>query len=98
MIVDSNVEAVYFETTGADPAQMQGYSAWEKYQVTLPVTITCGNESQTITFDLGDEILYEGDSISKTSTGIELPTYVGLNTITTGSENQPFVYIKYMGL
>lgn len=98
MIVDSDVEAVYFETTGAEPAQMQGYSAWEKYQVTLPVTITCGDETQTITFDLGDEILYEGDSISKTSTGIELPTYVGLNTITTDSENQPFVYIKYMGL
>lgn len=98
MIVDSDVEAEYFQTTGADPAQMQGYSAWEKYQVTLPVTITCGNESQTITFNLGDEILYEGDSISKTSTGIELPTYVGLNTITTDSENQPFVYIKYMGL
>lgn len=98
MIVDSDVEAVYFETTGADPAQMQGYSAWEKYQVTLPVTISCGDESQTITFDLGDEILYVGDSISKTSISIELPTYVGLNTITTDSENQPFVYIKYMGL
>ena len=98
MIVDSDVEAEYFETTGADPAQMQGYSAWEKYQVTLPVTISCGDESQTITFDLGDEILYEGDSISKASTGVELPTYVGLNTITTDSENQPFVYIKYTGL
>lgn len=98
MIVDSTVEAVYFETTGVYGAQQSGYSAWEKYQVTLPVTISCGDESQTITFDLGDEILYEGDSISKTSTGIELPTYVGLNTITTDSENQPFVYIKYMGL
>ena len=98
MIVDSDVEAEAFATTGVSPEDMAGYSAWEKYQVTLPVTISCGDETQTITFDLGDEILYEGDSISKTSTGIELPTYVGLNTITTDSENQPFVYIKYMGL
>lgn len=98
MIVDSDVEAEAFATTGVSPEDMAGYSAWEKYNVTLPVTISCGNESQTITFDFGNEILYEGDSISKTSTGIELPTYVGLNTITTDSENQPFVYIKYMGL
>ena len=98
MIVDSDIEPTYFETTDVYPADQSGYSAWERYQVTLPVTINCGDESQTITFNLGDEILYEGDSISKTSTGIELPTYVGLNTITTDSENQPFVYIKYMGL
>ena len=98
MIVDSDVEAESFTTTGCSPVNMSGYSAWEKYNVTLPVTITSGTQSQTITFDLGDSMLYENDTVSMASTSTTLPSYVGLNMIEVDSDNKPYVYIKYTGL
>lgn len=97
-IVDANEEAESFTTTGCSPVNMSGYSAWEKYNVTLPVTITSGTQSQTITFDLGDSMLYENDTVSMASTSTTLPSYVGLNMIEVDSDNQPYVYIKYTGL
>lgn len=97
-IVDSDVTAEAFTTTNVSPTNMSGYSAWEKYSVTLPITIASGNQSQTTTIDLNGSFLHENDSVSMTSTGISLPSYVGLNTITVDSENQPWVYIKYIGL
>lgn len=97
-IVDSDVEAESFTTTGCSPVNMSGYSAWEKYNVTLPVTITSGTQSQTITFDLGDSMLYENDTVSMASTSTTLPSYVGLNMIEVDSDNKPYVYIKYTGL
>jgi hypothetical protein len=95
MIVDPDVEAVYFQTTGADPAQMQGYSAWEKYQVTLPVMVSCADQSQIITFDLND-FLYSDDTISKSSTGVNIPTYAGITDISLMCEVAPTeMYIRY---
>ena len=98
MIVDSDVEAEHFQTTGAVPAQMQGYSAWEKYAVTLPLTISCGNQSQTITIDLNGEFLGPEDTLTYTASHVTIPTYSGTNTITTESDIQPSeVYIEYTG-
>lgn len=97
-IVDADTTVYDFTTTDCSPTNISGRSAWEKYSVTLPITIASGDQSQTITIDLNGSLLYENDSVSMTSTGISLPSYVGLNTITVDSENQPWVYIKYTGL
>jgi hypothetical protein len=95
MIVDSDVEAEAFVTTGVTPKDMAGYSAWEKYNVTLPITISCGNESQTININI-DAPLGQSDTISKTSTGIDIPTYSGKNRIDVNTTVTPSeVYIKF---
>ena len=98
MIVDSDVEAEEFTTTGAVPCDMNGYSAWEKYSVSLPVTISSRGQTQTVTVDLGDSFLGAGDTISLSDTHTAVPTYSGTNTITVDSEVQPSeMYIKYVG-
>lgn len=95
MIVDSDVEAEAFATTGASPEDMAGYSAWEKYNVSLPINIYCEGQTQTVTFDLGESFLGEEDSISFADSQITIPTYVGTNTISADSTIQPEMYIKY---
>ncbi|SEH42278.1 hypothetical protein SAMN02910265_00589 [Ruminococcus flavefaciens] len=98
MIVDSDVEAEEFTTTGAVPCDMNGYSAWEKYNVSLPVNISSRGQTQTVTVDLGDSFLGAGDTISLADTHTAIPTYSGTNTITVDSEVQPSeMYIKYVG-
>ncbi len=98
MIVDSDVEAEEFATTGADPCNMTGYSAWEKYNVSLPVNISSRGQTQTVTVDLGDSFLGAGDTISLADTHTAIPTYSGTNIITVDSEVQPTeMYIKYVG-
>lgn len=95
-IVDSDVVADDFVTTGIWPSNISGDSAWEKYTVTLPVTVTSGNQSQTVTLDLGDSLLEANDTISFSDTHVSIPTYSGANTITVDSEVQPSeMYIKY---
>ena len=100
MIVDSDVEAVYFETTGADPAQMQGYSAWEKYQVKVSVVVynnaVPGEAALWVKKDIPvDDFLYDGDSVSLTSSSVDITTFEGWNSIVVDSDVQPTIYIKY---
>jgi hypothetical protein len=65
MIVDSDVEAVDFETTGVYPVNMAGYSAWEPYRQVVTVTVNFTNkftgESESVTTALQD-MLYSNDS------------------------------------
>lgn len=98
MIVDSDVVAEPFTANVYQDTPITGVSCWEKYTVSLPITISCDNQSQTITFDLGGEKLFANDTISFTSTGIALPSYVGDNIWSADTENKPYVYIKYTGL
>ena len=96
MIVDSDVEAEEFTTTGAVPCDMNGYSAWEKYNVSLPVNISSRGQTQTVTVDLGDSFLGAGDTISLADTHTAIPTYSGKNVITVDTDIQPSeMYIKY---
>lgn len=98
MIVDSDTEAEQFATTGVSPANMSGYSAWEKYNVTLPVRITGGSSSQTVAVDLGESFLGAEDTISFADTHTFIPTYSGRNVITVDTDIQPSeMYIKYIG-
>ena len=96
MIVDSDVEAEYFETTGADPAQMQGYSAWEKYHayIGLITRNEDGSLSQRITINL-DDLMSMGDTISNTSTTTDMPTFEGWNTFEVLADGDVEVYVKY---
>jgi hypothetical protein len=97
MIVDSDIEAEAFATTGVYPKDMAGYSAWEPYAVTIPITISSEDQSQTITITVEDP-LEETDMISLSSTQIDIPTYLGVNMITVDTEVRPSeMYIKFLG-
>lgn len=97
MIVDSDVEAEYFETTGAVPAQMQGYSAWAKYNISLPIITYKSDYSQAqrVVIDLGESYLEAGDTLTMADTGVTVPTFEGENIINVDSAIQPNMYIKY---
>lgn len=96
MIVDSDVAAEEFTTTGVYPVNMSGYSAWEKYSVSLPINISSRGQTQTVAVDLGDSFLGAGDTISLADTHTAIPTYSGKNVITVDTDIQPSeMYIKY---
>lgn len=100
-IVDSDEEAEEFTTTGVSPTNMTGYSAWEKFKVTVQVrAYALDDEGQPTglaknTIIELDDFLYDGDSISLTSTSIDILTFEGWNTIEVLSDIQPTLYIKY---
>lgn len=98
MIVDSTEEAESFTTTGCSPVNMTGYSAWEKYTATLPITISNESESQTVVIEL-EYLLEQNDEVSLDSTSVNLPTYVGTTEYTLDSEVSPSeMYLKYNGV
>lgn len=95
MIVDYDMQAESFTST-IDGSSFTGVTCWEPYHVDLPLTITSGAQSTTVTIDLGDSPLGVGDTIDYTTTEISIPTYEGSNTITAGTTVQPSsMYIKY---
>lgn len=57
---------------------------FEPYGYKIP--ITCGGETTNIYLD---SPLYEGDSISLSTAGVEIPTVEGENTLTVGTTVQP---------
>ena len=100
-IVDADAEVYDFTTTDCSPTNMSGYSAWKKYQVTVQVrAYALDDEGQptglakNTSIEL-DDFLYDGDSISLTSTSIDILTFEGWNTIEVLSDIQPTIYIKY---
>lgn len=65
---------------------------YEPYGYKIP--ITCGGVTTDIY--IGDSPLYDGDTISMTDTGIEIPTAYGNNVLTVDTTVQPSnVYIEY---
>ena len=96
MIVDYDVQAVAFTANVSGDSPITGVTCWEPYHVDLPLTITSGAQSTTVTIDLGDSTLGAGDTIDYTTTQISIPTYEGSNTITAETTVQPSsMYIKY---
>lgn len=61
----------------------------------LPVTVTQGNNSQTVVIPINAP-LTENQSVSMESTGISIPTYNGQTTISVASQVQPTMKIQYM--
>lgn len=94
MIVDYDTVAVPFDIV-TTYGQLTGVSCWEPYSATLPLTITDGENSTTVTIKL-DNLLYADDAISLASTAVDIPTYAGDTTITANTDAQPSeAYIKY---
>lgn len=61
------------------------------YGYEIPLTIN--NTPQT--FYIGDSLLTEGETISKTSTGVDIELFEGENTVSTTLSNKPTMEIKY---
>ena len=96
MICATEVEAEEFETSGLR-YDIAGESAWEPYKVTLPLTISSGENERTVNIDLGGAFLEAGETVSLSDTHTAVPTYIGVNTITAGTEIQPEeMYVKYI--
>jgi hypothetical protein len=79
---------------------MEGYSAWEKYQVNVSVVVynnaVPGEAALWTKTDIPvDDFLYDGDSVSLTSSSVDITTFEGWNSIVVDSEVQPTIYIKY---
>ena len=74
-IVDSDEEAEEFTTTGCSPTNMTGYSAWEKYQSVVSISVkftnVVDNTSTTLTKTV-PSLLYSSDFVDFTE---DLPTY-----------------------
>jgi len=98
MIVPADTPNTQFSVTTilADSPIISGESCWEPYKVTLPLTITHGEQSTAISIDLGTEFLGENDTVDFTTTHITIPTYSGANTITADTDIQPSeMYAKF---
>lgn len=97
MIVDYDVVAEPFDVDyDAEMNRLRGVTCWEPYRVTLPLTISNGSQSTTVTIDLGTDFLGADETIDFTSTHMSIPTYSGINVISVDSGIQPSgMYLKY---
>lgn len=77
--IDDNLENVMLWKGSSD------VSAYELYGCKIP--IVCGGEITNIY--IGDSKLYDGDTISYSDTGVEIPTINGINTLTVNTAVQP---------
>ena len=95
MIVDASVEAQPF-TNRDYYIQFSGVTCWEPYKLSLPVTVRSGSNSAVVYIDLNGSPLGENDTASLTDSGINIPTFSGINTIDADSPVRPSeMYIKY---
>lgn len=60
----------------------------------IPLTVSDGTNTTTVNVPI-DAPLTESDTATRTSTGVDIPTYVGTNTISTTFENKPEMTITY---
>lgn len=70
------------------------YIADDSTKYAVPVVVTSGNDTYYYVFSLTAP-LSTGDVISKTSTGVNIPTYSGTNVLTVDTPTLPQIYIKY---
>lgn len=61
---------------------------------TIPVIVSSGGSSQTTTFTV-NKPLELSDSLTLSSTGVDIPTSSGENTLTVNTESKPIVSILY---
>lgn len=67
------------------------------YGYQIPLTISQQGEQSDKTYDIyiGDSPLTEGETVSKTSTGVDIELFNGENTVSTTLYNKPAMEIKY---
>jgi hypothetical protein len=62
----------------------------------VPLTISQqGQPDKTVDIYIGDSPLTEGETVSKTSTGVDIELFEGENTVSTTLYNKPTMEIKY---
>jgi hypothetical protein len=62
----------------------------------VPLTISQqGQSDKTVDIYIGDSPLTEGETVSKTSTGVDIELFEGENTVSTTLYNKPAMDIKY---
>ena len=96
MIVDYDVVAEPFTVDISGGETLSGVTCWEYYHHTIPITLSCGDETTTINYTTIDS-LGQDEYIDMLNTGIDIPTYAGANIIEVETDVKPSVYIKYKG-
>lgn len=62
----------------------------------VPLTISqAGQTDKSVDIYIGDSPLTEGETVSKTSTGVDIELFEGENTVSTTLYNKPKMEIKY---
>ena len=85
---DVNTISVTKGSTAPDHYIPHGYQ--------IPLTISQqGQPNKTIDIYIGDSPLTEGETVSKTSTGVDIELFEGSNTVDTTLYNKPDMEIKY---
>ena len=64
------------------------------YQIPLTVSQQ-GQPDKTVDIYIGDSPLTEGETVSKSSTGVDIELFEGENTVSTTLYNKPTMEIKY---
>lgn len=97
MIVDSDVVADPFTVDISGGGTLSGVSCWKYYHHTIPITLSCGDETTTINYTTIDS-LGQDEYIDMLNTGIDIPTYAGANIIEVETDVKPSeIYVKYKG-
>ena len=66
------------------------------YGYEIPITISQqGQPNKTVDIYIGENPLTEGETVSKTSTGVDIELFEGENTVSTTLYNKPDMEIKY---
>lgn len=66
------------------------------YGYQIPLTVSRqGQTDKTVDIYIGDSPLTEGETVSKTSTGVDIELFEGENTVSTTLYNKPAMKIKY---
>jgi hypothetical protein len=61
----------------------------------IPLTVSQDETDKSYDIFIGDAPLIEGETVSKTSTGIDIELFEGENTVSTTLTNKPEMTIKY---
>lgn len=85
-------------STPLDPAYISAVKIQPRKTIangyTIPVIVSSGGSSQTTTFTV-NKPLELSDSLTLSSTGVNIPTSSGENTLTVNTESKPIVSILY---
>ena len=85
-------------STPLDPAYISAVKIQPRKTITngytIPVVVSSGGSSQTTTFTV-NKPLELSDTLTLSSTGVDIPTSSGENTLTVNTESKPIVSILY---
>ena len=100
--ISDNVKYASLVVKKSDNSEFTEADVWDVYftysganAYKIPLLVTSGQQSNQHTLYIGDAPLTEGETVSKTSTGVDLELLEGKNTVSTTLYNKPEMTIKY---